>query len=112
MTEDEGDPIGYELLRRGVPVVTADGRRLGEVVKALDNAREHIFDGIVVRTTDGRRVFVDAPEVARIAERRVTLTISLEETRELPGHHGGLLGAVEQGTRRRMSRLKRRLPGR
>ena len=50
----------------------------------LDNAREHIFDGIVITTPDGRR-FVDAPEVARITEQRVTLTIDAAEAQaELP----------------------------
>ena len=48
----------------------------------LDNAREHIFDGIVVKTEKGNR-FVDAPEVARITERRVTLTINAVEAAEL-----------------------------
>ena len=51
--------------------------------KVLDNAREHIFDGIVISTPRGRR-FVDAPEVARITERRVTLTIDVEEAQSLP----------------------------
>ena len=72
--EDEGAQIGYLALSRGVPVHAADGPRVGTVHRVLDNEREHIFDGIVVDTPDGRR-FVDAPEVARIAERRVTLRI-------------------------------------
>ena len=46
-----------------------------------DNAREHIFDGIVIDTPDGRR-FVDAPEVARIFERAVVLTITADEARD------------------------------
>ena len=44
-----------------------------------DLAREHILDGIVVKTTSGERRFVDAPEVARTAERAVTLTIVAAE---------------------------------
>ena len=51
--------------------------------KVLDNAREHIFDGIVIATPGGQR-FVDAPEVARITEKRVTLTIDAEEAARLP----------------------------
>jgi hypothetical protein len=83
MLEDDGHQIGYQALPRGVPVVSSDGIQLGTVHRVLDNAREHIFDGIIVRTTDGDR-FVDAPEVARITERRVTLTITAQETRGLP----------------------------
>jgi hypothetical protein len=105
--DDDGLAIGYKVLPKGTPVVTADGERLGEVVKVLDNAREHIFDGIVVKTREGRRVFVDAPEVRRIAERRVTLTISLAEAADLPEDRG-MIGALEKGARRRADRWKRR----
>ncbi len=45
--------------------------------------REDIFDGIVIRTPGGRR-FVDAPEIARIAQRRVTLSITWTEAQRLP----------------------------
>ncbi len=105
--EDDGGQIGYKVLRRGTPVVGADGVEVGRVHEALDNAREHIFDGIVVDTPEGRR-FVDAPEVARIAVRRVTLTIDGAQVRELPEHRGRL-GALEGGLRRRAERWRRRL---
>ena len=105
--DDAGDPIGYKVLRRGTPVVTTDGVEIGTVVKVLDNAREHIFDGIAVKTKD-RRVFVDAPEVDRIYERRVELTIDAAAARELPPYKG-LLGALEHDAKRRAARLKRNL---
>jgi len=107
---DEGDQIGYKVLPRGTPVVTSDGVRIGTVHRVLDNEREHIFDGLVVKGDD-RRVFVDAPEVARIAERRVTLTIDAREAAQLPEHRGWR-GSVGHRARRRMDRLKRNLPGR
>jgi hypothetical protein len=83
MDDDLGDAIGYKVLRRGTPVVSADGVQVGTVRRVLDNAREHIFDGIVIDTRDGRR-FVDAPEVARIFERGVLLAITAAEAGELP----------------------------
>ena len=107
MTSDDGHQIGYKALPRGVPVHTSDGGQLGTVYRVLDNAREHIFDGIIVATPDGRR-FVDAPEVARITEKRVTLTIDSAEARDLPEHRGAL-GALEKGAKRRLHRLQRRL---
>jgi hypothetical protein len=70
----DGDPIGYKVLAKGTPVTYADGVELGTVAKVLDNAREHIFDGIVVKTKAGK-VFVDAPEVELIFERRVYLNV-------------------------------------
>jgi hypothetical protein len=99
--------IGYQALPRGVPVVTTDGVTIGTVAKVLDNAREHIFDGIVVKTDKGRR-FVDAPEVARITLRQVTLTIDAAEAASLPDYRG-TLGAMETNLRRSGARWRRRL---
>jgi hypothetical protein len=93
--EDDGHQIGYQALPRGVPVLSCDGVEVGKVHRVLDNAREHIFDGIEIRTGDGLR-FVDAPEVRRITERRVTLSITGAEALELP--------PVRRGWRRWLSR--------
>ena len=71
---DDDHAISYLALKPGVPVISADGAEVGTVHRVLDNAREHIFDGIVLRTDSGMR-FVDAPEVDRITLRQVTLTI-------------------------------------
>jgi hypothetical protein len=65
-------------------VISSDGEQVGTVDEVLDNYREHIFDGLVIRTSGGERRFVDAPEVARTAERAVTLTITAAECAELP----------------------------
>jgi hypothetical protein len=107
MTSDDGHQIGYKLLPRGVPVHTSDGERIGTVHRVLDNPREHIFDGIIVSTRDGRR-FVDAPEVARITEKRVTLAIDADEAKALPEHRG-MQGALEIRAKRAAQRWKRRL---
>ena len=106
MTDDDGHAIAYKVLRRGTPVRSADGIQVGTVRRVLENARENIFDGIVLDTSDGKR-FVDAPEVARIAERAVTLTITAEEARDLP-EHGGMVRKVEHAkTVRRAKRFGR-----
>ena len=81
MTEDDGQAISYKVLPRGTPVRSCDGIELGTVRRTEEARREHIFDGIVVDTPVGKR-FVDAPEVARIAERGVTVTFSAEEAPE------------------------------
>ena len=105
--DDEGDAIGYLALGRGVAVHAADGERVGTVRRVLDNEREHIFDGIVIDTPYGRR-FVDAPEVARIAERRVTLTITAAEAARLP-EATGLRARIQGSARRSGARWRRRL---
>jgi hypothetical protein len=81
---DDGHAVHYTALAKGTPVYGSDDVEVGKVVEVLDNFREHIFDGLVVQTTDGVRRFVDAPEVARTAERAVTLTITAAEAATLP----------------------------
>jgi sporulation protein YlmC with PRC-barrel domain len=81
---DEGHAIHYTAVARGTPVVASDGREVGSVDQVVDNYREHILDGIVIETPGGELRFVDAPEVERTAERRVTLAITSAEAGELP----------------------------
>jgi len=90
LADDDGHAISYKVLARGTPVVASDGTEVGTVREVLENEREHIFDGLFVDTPAGER-WVDAPEIARIAERRVTLAIGGEAVRELPDrdHAGG-----------------------
>jgi sporulation protein YlmC with PRC-barrel domain len=76
--------VHYTALERGTPVISSDGEEVGRVAEVLDNYREHIFDGLVIETTAGERRFVDAPEVARTAERAVTLNITAAQCAELP----------------------------
>jgi hypothetical protein len=75
---DDGHAISYQALRRGTVVRSSDGVELGKVRRVEEEARSHIFDGIVMDTPDGRR-FLDAPEVAHIAERAVTATFPAAE---------------------------------
>jgi hypothetical protein len=84
MAIDDGPAVHYAAVARGTPVYDSNEEEIGTVAEILDNYREHIFDGVVVKTSDGARHFVDAPEVARTAERGVTLTITGEEVRRLP----------------------------
>jgi hypothetical protein len=110
VTDDQEHGIGYQALPRGVPVIATGGEVVGTVDRVLDNAREHIFDGIVISTDDGRR-FVDAPEVARITNRRVLLTITAADAKALPAY-GGMTSSVqtsaERTGRRWMRWLRRR----
>jgi len=81
---DDGHAIHYSAVEKGTPVYGSDGVAVGTVESILDNYRERILDGIVIRTPGRDLRFVDAPEVARTAERGVTLTISSAEAESLP----------------------------
>jgi hypothetical protein len=81
---DDGTAIHYAAVERGTPVYGSDGVQIGKVDEIVDNYREHILDGIVIETPDRELRFVDGPEVARTAERGVTLAISSAEATSLP----------------------------
>jgi hypothetical protein len=91
---DDGLAVDYLAVERGTPVYTAQEERVGRVAEVLDNAREHIFDGLIIELNDGSRRFVDAPEVARTAERGVTLTISAEQVAQLEAPAKSPLGGL------------------
>jgi hypothetical protein len=80
---DDGNAIHYNAVARGTPVYSSDEVEVGTVEQVVDNYREHILDGFVIETEHGVR-FVDAPEVARTAERGVTLNIPAAEVKGLP----------------------------
>ncbi|MGH2952624.1 MAG: hypothetical protein ACRDK9_01205 [Solirubrobacterales bacterium] len=81
---DDGNAIHYTAVARGTPVYGADEVEIGRVDQVVDNYREHILDGIVIKTGDGDLRFADGPEVARTAERGVTLTMTAAEAKALP----------------------------
>lgn len=96
MTND-GHAISYKVLRRGTVVRSSDGVEIGTVRRVHEAARENIFDGIDVLTPEGMR-FVDAPEIAHIAERAVTLTISAAECAALPEPRNRLADRMSMST--------------
>jgi hypothetical protein len=81
---EDGNAIHYAAVERGTPVYGSDEVEVGKVDEIVDNYRERILDGIVVETPGRQLRFVDAPEVARTAERGVTLTITSAEVAALP----------------------------
>ena len=107
MSQDDGNPIHYAAVMRGTPVYASDGEQVGKVDEVVDNYREHILDGFVIEMTDGELRFVDAPEVARTAERAVRLTIDSGAASELPPPEK----AAPNYTPRRSGRLGKLLGG-
>jgi len=110
---DDGHAISYQALRRGTVVRSSDGVELGKVRRIEEEARSHIFDGIVLDTPDGRR-FLDAPEVAHIAERAVTTTFPAAEADQHLVDVGSRVAKLAKNTTtaRRAKRLGRNLRSR
>jgi hypothetical protein len=84
--DDLGAPISYLVLKRGTPVYSRDGERVGRVTRVLGDRPTHIFDGVIfdISAGPGGHRFVDAPEVDSIHERGVVLTIDAAEVEALP----------------------------
>jgi hypothetical protein len=105
--DDDGYPIHYGAVQRGTPVYAADGQQVGVVDEVVDNFREHILDGFVIEMSNGDLRFVDAPEVARTAERAVRLTIDSAAAAQLPMPEKG----APEFSPRRSGRLGKLLGG-
>jgi hypothetical protein len=105
--EDDGYPIHYAAVKRGTPVYASDGQKVGVIDEVIDNYRERILDGFVIEDASGGLRFVDAPEVARTAERAVRLTIDAAAAAQLPTPEKG----APEFSPRRTGRLGKLLGG-
>jgi len=84
--DDLGQPVSYLVAKRGIPVFSSDGEKLGRVVRVLAAPEANMFDGIVFDTSwgPGGHRFVDAPEVGEIFERGIVLKIDAKAAAGLP----------------------------
>jgi hypothetical protein len=78
----EDDPIAYDAVTPGTPVVTRDGQPIGTVEHVLTIPSEDLFDGLVVLTDDGVR-FVDRDQIVTITRRRITTDLTADEAASL-----------------------------
>ncbi|HEY1514991.1 MAG TPA: PRC-barrel domain-containing protein [Solirubrobacteraceae bacterium] len=85
---DEGLPIAYEVLERGVPVYASGGEVIGTVDHVVAAPEEDIFHGLVIRTDGGAR-FVPADQVASLHERGADLRIDVATAAALEPPSGG-----------------------
>jgi hypothetical protein len=110
---DDGHAISYGALRRGTVVRSSDGVELGKVRRVEEEQRANIFDGIVLDTPKGQR-FLDAPEVAHIAERAVITTFAAAEADRYLAEVGSRLAkrARDTTTVRRVKRFGRGIKAR
>lgn len=82
---DEGLPIAYEVLEKGVPVIASDGERVGVVHHVVAAPEKDIFHGLVITTTSGHaKRFVEAAAVESLHEHGVDLRIDSAAAANLP----------------------------
>jgi hypothetical protein len=80
---DEGQPIAYGVLERGVPVYASDGEQVGTVHHVVADERKDIFHGLVISTGATQRRFVEAEAVAALHEHGVDLKLDAAAARQL-----------------------------
>jgi hypothetical protein len=81
---DEGLPVAYPVLEKGVPVLGADGEQVGTVHHVVAAPEQDIFHGLVITITGGGRRFVEAADVESLHEHGVDLRIDSSAVRSLP----------------------------
>jgi hypothetical protein len=86
---DEGFPIAYQVLEKGVPVLASDGTEVGTVHHVVSAPEKDIFHGVVVKTPGHGLRFVEAADVESLHERGVDLRIDTAAAQSLPQPGGG-----------------------
>ncbi|MGA2320054.1 MAG: hypothetical protein ABSG95_04835 [Solirubrobacteraceae bacterium] len=86
---DEGLPIAYEVLEKGVPVLASDGEQVGTVHHVVAAPEQDIFHGLVITSPGHGRRFVKAADVLSLHEHGVDLRIDTAAVQSLPEPHGG-----------------------
>jgi hypothetical protein len=86
---DEGNPIAYEVLEKGVAVLASDGKQVGTVHHVVAAPQQDIFHGLVIAVPGHGKRFVEAAEVASLHERGVDLRIDSQAASGLPEPGGG-----------------------
>jgi hypothetical protein len=81
------EPVSYQGVPEGVPVLSASGRQFGTLDKVLAIASEDLFDGVIVHTDHGRR-FVDRDQIAEITTEFIKCDLDDAATESLPEPSG------------------------
>jgi uncharacterized protein YrrD len=86
---DEGFPIAYQVLEKGVPVLASDGTQVGTVHHVVSAPEKDIFHGLVISTPGHGHRFVEAADVESLHEHGVDLRIDTAAAQSLPQPGGG-----------------------
>ena len=86
---DEGLPIAYGVVEKGIPVLSSDGQQVGTVHHVVAAPEKDIFHGLVITLHGRDRRFVEAADVAALHERGVDLKIDALQVANLHAPGGG-----------------------
>jgi len=106
---DEGLPIAYPLLEKGVPVLASDGTQVGTVHHVVSAPEQDIFHGLVISTPAHGMRFVEGAEIASLHEHGVDLRIDAAAAAILPQPGGAAPSYSEDPAATNWSHWARRL---
>ena len=81
---DEGQPIAYQLLDKGVPVLASGGEQVGTVGAVLSAPEKDVFHGLLIEVPAQGLRFLEAASIASLHEHGVDLRIDAEAAASLP----------------------------
>jgi hypothetical protein len=84
---DGAEPVSYEGVPLGVPLLSSSGQQFGTLDKVLEIPSEDLFDGVIVKTHHGRR-FVDRDQIAEITTEYIKCDLDDEAAENLPEPSG------------------------
>src|ERR1700759_945381 len=87
MTDDGPQPVSYEGVPLGVPLLSSNGRQFGTLVKVLEIPSEDLFDGVIVQVGHAHR-FVDRDQIAEITTEYIKCDLDDAAIASLPEPSG------------------------
>ena len=90
----DGTPISFEAAKRGTPVLSTSGARIGTLEHVLEVSDLDIFEGIVIATHHGLR-FIDADHIAQITTTHIRCSLDDDQAAQLPPPSGPPVYSVD-----------------
>jgi hypothetical protein len=84
---DEAQPVSYEGVPLGVPLLSSTGQPFGTLERVLEIPSEDLFDGVIVKTHHGRR-FVDRDQISEITTEYIKCDLDDAAVASLPEPDG------------------------
>lgn len=84
---DTAEPVSYEGVPKGVPLLSSTGQEFGTLEKVLEVPSEDLFDGVIVKTHHGRK-FVDRDQIAEITTEYIKCDLDDQAAADLPEPDG------------------------
>lgn len=84
---DDAQPVSYEGVPLGVPVLSTSGRPFGALAKVLEVRSEDIFEGVIVKTHHGQRL-VNRDQVSEITTEYIKCNLDDAAAASLPEPSG------------------------